>query len=124
MNHLKRNRLSQQESAVSITALSPLHIPSLLPCLLAHCCLNVDQLFGVFQRLQRQEEFKSIGVGLANTWRIIARHGGTVCPQGILDVGAIFGFTLPKPPGGSRGVVRKERLHVLSAGEDCRTLVC
>jgi two-component system sensor kinase FixL len=55
-----------------------------------------EQIFRLFQTLNRKDEFESTGIGLTVTKKIVEQYGGRIRVESKLGEGATFFFRLPK----------------------------
>ena len=54
-----------------------------------------EQIFQLFQRLHRKEEYAGTGIGLSIVKKIIEQHKGFVVTHSVLDTGTTFVIWLP-----------------------------
>ena len=57
---------------------------------------NIEQIFVIFKRLNRQDQYEGYGIGLAHCQKIVDIHKGELWARAEIGVGSTFYFTISK----------------------------
>ena len=95
-----RNR-DQARITVSHSVLEGDHVVSISDNGIGFNAEKSEQLFGVFKRLHKSDEFEGTGIGLAIVQRIVQKHGGTCWAEGREGEGASVHLRFPDVAGTS-----------------------
>ena len=95
-----RNR-DQARITVSHSVLEGDHVVSISDNGIGFNAEKSEQLFGVFKRLHKSDEFEGTGIGLAIVQRIVQKHGGTCRAEGREGEGASVHLRFPDVAGTS-----------------------
>jgi two-component system sensor kinase FixL len=95
-NAIKFNRSAAPEVEIGVSEEGEFHVLWVKDNGIGIDPLYSEQVFGLFERLHRQEEFEGTGAGLAICKKVIEGCGGKIWVESQPGIGSTFYFTLPK----------------------------